>query len=75
MGLILKRWQVEFDARIEPHNFQQVWVIMPRIPKIFLQEQILKEIRNKLGKFISLDKKWDKKVDRRCAKILVELDL
>ena len=42
---------------------------------IFLQEPILKAIGDKLGNFISMEENWDTKVDRRCAKILVELDL
>ena len=35
----------------------------------------MRTIGNKLGKFVSLDKDWESKVDRRCARILVELDL
>ena len=39
------------------------------------KEECLREIGNKVGKFVALEKDWETKVDRRCARILVELDL
>ena len=66
---------MDFDAKREPQNLQHIWVILPRLPMMFWQEQVLKAIGDKLGNFISMEENWDTKVDRRCAKILVELDL
>ena len=34
----------------------------------------MEEIENKLGNFISLED-WETKVDSRCAKIMVEMDI
>ena len=42
---------------------------------IFWKKPVLEAIRDKLGRFISLEENWDTKTDRRCAKILVEMDL
>lgn len=42
---------------------------------MFWQEECLIAIGNKIGKFVTLEKDWESKVDRRCARILVELDL
>ena len=42
---------------------------------VFWQQHILESIGNKIGKFIKLEDNWAYKVDRRCARILVELDV
>ena len=34
-GMILKKWNVDFEANREPQNVQQVWEILPRIPIMF----------------------------------------
>ena len=46
-----------------------------RISNGFLEKRIFKTIGNKMGKFRMLEEEWETKVDRRCARILVELDL
>lgn len=35
----------------------------------------MEAIGNKIIKFVALEENWDTKVDRRCAKVLVELDV
>ena len=42
---------------------------------VFWQEEYLEAIGNKLAKFVALEDGWDTKVDRRCTKFLVGLDL
>ena len=42
---------------------------------VFWQEHILEAIGNKLGKFVTLEKDSETKVDRRCARILVEMEM
>ena len=59
----------------EPHNLQQVWEILRGLPMIFWQKHILEGIGNKIGNFIKIKDDWEGKKDRRCARILVELDL
>ena len=34
---------------------------------------MFESIGNKLGKFISMEGNWEEKLDRRCARILVEM--
>ena len=36
---------------------------------------MLEEIREKFGKFISLEEKRERKIDKRCARILIEMDI
>ena len=35
----------------------------------------MEAIGQKIGKFVALEENWEQKVDRRCAKILIEVDL
>ena len=35
----------------------------------------MEAIGDKIGKFVALEEGWEKKVDRRCTKILIEVDL
>ena len=42
---------------------------------VFWQQHILEAIGNKIGKFIKLEADWEDKIDRRCARILIELDM
>ena len=48
---------------------------LTRIADGFWKERILEAIGNKLGKFIALEDDRESKIDRRCARILVEMDL
>ena len=42
---------------------------------VFWQQHILEAIGNKIGKFINLEDNWENKVEKRCTRILVELDV
>ena len=42
---------------------------------VFWHKHILGEIGNKLGNFIVLEEDWESKIDIRCARILVEMDI
>ena len=53
--LILQKWWIDFDAMKEPHNKQQIWVILPGLPMVFWEEEYLEAIGNKLGKFVALE--------------------
>ena len=35
----------------------------------------MEAIGDKIGKFVALEEGWEQKVDRRCAKNLIEVDL
>ena len=52
-SLILKKWRIDFDARKETHNQQQIWAILPGFPMVFFQKLIPEAIENKLGKFVA----------------------
>ena len=42
---------------------------------MFWQKETMEAIGDKIGKFVSLEEVWEQKVDRRCAKVLIEVDL
>ena len=50
---------------------QHIWAIVPGLPMVFWKQHILEAI----GKFIKLDEDWADKIDRRCAIILIEVDM
>ena len=52
-----------------------MWVILLGLLVVFWQQKILEAIGNRIGKFVALEEDWESKLDRRYAKILVELDL
>ena len=60
----MHKWRIDFDATKEPFNIQQVWVIMPGLPMMFWEEECLKAIGNKIGKFVALEPNWKTKVDK-----------
>ena len=73
--MILKKWNVEFEANKKPQNVQQVQEILPGFPMMFWKKEILEEIGEKIDKFVALEENWEQKVDRTCTKILIEVDL
>ena len=75
LGLIIKNWSVEFDANREPQNMQKILSILPELPMMFWKKEIMEAIGDKIGKFVALEEEWEQKVDIRCAKILIEVDL
>ena len=40
-GLILRKWHVNFNAKSEPHNIQQIWVTLLGLPMVFWIKYIL----------------------------------
>ena len=74
-GLILRKWSVDFNAFRSPHNIQNIWVILSGLPMVFWQPKLFEAIGNKLGNFIATEENWEENIDRRCAQILVEMDL
>ena len=42
---------------------------------MFWEEECMKAIGNRISKFMALEPNWETKVDCRCTRILVELDL
>ena len=46
-----------------------------RPPYGILEINIFKAIRNILGKFIATEEKWEEKIDCRCVRILVDMDM
>ena len=66
---------VDFNVYRTPHNVEQIWVIVPGLPMVFWQPKIFEAIGNKWGNFIAMEENWEEKLDRRCAQILVEMDM
>ena len=54
-GLILQKWRIDFDATKEPYNLQQFWVNLPGLPIMLWEEECLRAIHSKIGKFVALE--------------------
>ena len=66
---------MDFEANKEPQNIQKIWAILRGLPMMFWKKEILEAIGDKIGKFVPLEEEWDQKVDRRCTKVLIKVDL
>jgi hypothetical protein len=66
---------LSFDPWSKPFVIQHVWVLLLDFPLELWSEASLKDITNKLGKFVALDKDFLNLEDKRIARVLVELDL
>ena len=42
---------------------------------MFWQKETMEAIGDQIGKFVPLEEGWEQKVDRRCTKFLIEVDL
>ena len=51
--MILKNWNVDYEAVKGPHNVQQVWKILRGLSIMFWKKEILEAIGGKIGKFIA----------------------
>ena len=54
---------------------QKIWAILLGLPMMLWKKEIMEAIGDKIGKFVALEEGWEQKVDRRCAKMLIEVDL
>ena len=66
---------MDFDANKEAQNVQKIWAILPGLLMMFWNKEIMEAIGDKIGQFVALEEGWENKVDRRCTKILIEVDL
>ena len=42
---------------------------------VFWKKMIFEAIGNKLGNFIAIEENWEDKIDRRCNRILVDMNM
>jgi hypothetical protein len=74
-GLILKEWAISFNPTRKSQTSTKNWAILPNLPLVFWNETVLISIGNQIGKFLSCETGWAKKVERHWAQVQIEVDL
>jgi hypothetical protein len=74
-SLMLKRWRIAFNPDTDYFQYRHLWVLLPGLPLYLWNEGALRAIGNSLGKFISLDSKFQSDPGRKIGKVLVEMDI
>lgn len=69
-----KKWKPVFDPKNKPTSFQQIWVLLPRLPLELWNSKKLEGVENAIGHFISLEENFSFKYTR-VIKMLAETDL
>ncbi|KAI8543050.1 hypothetical protein RHMOL_Rhmol08G0188600 [Rhododendron molle] len=73
--LTVKKWHSNFIADMATAIKTAVWVRVPLLPTEFFEEDNIKEIDEKLGKYLKLDTKTYDSKRGSYARICVEMDL
>lgn len=73
-SLYIKRWHLISDPLHEYQPIRHLWMTIPGLPIVLWTEDILMGIANAVGRFVRLDKQNLHGIDRRYAKVMVELD-
>jgi hypothetical protein len=74
-NLMLKRWRTGFDPATEYFSFRHVWVLLPGLPLNLWNTSALTAIGNLLGHFLKIDEASLHSIDKRLARVLVEVEL
>lgn len=74
-SLFLKRWHVNFDPLKESQGIRHLWMLIPGLPIELWSEELIMGLANAVGKFIRFDKHNRCGMDRRVAKVMVEMDM
>ena len=72
--LILQRWKARFDP-LERLGRQYIWAKLQGLPLELWNEEVIKEITNKIGNYYYLDVASFKHLDKRMAWVLIEVEL
>jgi hypothetical protein len=70
----LKKWHVNFDARMTQVDILLVWVRIPRLPLVLWSEDVFAEIGNSLGSYYEVDLSFQDTGYFGMARILVGLE-
>lgn len=73
-SIYIKRWHLNFDPGKECQTLRRLWMIIPGLPIEIWTEEVVKGIANSVGRFIRFDKQNLFGMDRRYAKVMVEID-
>jgi len=74
-SIMLKRWRVSFDIAQDYFRMRHIWVLLPGLPLYLWNDKSLEAIENSLGRFISMGSKSLARMDKKVARILVEIDI
>jgi hypothetical protein len=54
-GLVLKEWAIIFDPARESFSHAKVWAILPNLPLVFWQEEVLIAIWNSITTYLDCE--------------------
>ena len=74
-SLVLSRWYTHFDPLQERVKKRNLWVLLPALPFPLWSHSFLEGISNTIGWFIAVEDDFHSIFDKRCAKVLIELDV
>jgi hypothetical protein len=74
-SIMLKHWRTRFDPATEYFSFRHVWVLLPGLSLQLWNKKSLEAIGNMLGRFLKVDEAGFLSMDKRMARVLVELDI
>lgn len=75
VSLFIKRWHLNFDPLKENQTLRHIWMLIPGLPIELWTEDVIKGIADSVGRFVRFDKQNLFGMDRRYAKVMVEIDL
>ena len=74
-SLVLKRWHCVFDLKSKPFLIHQLWGLLPGPPLELWNYISLEAVGSKMGKVVYVDEKSLEGVDKRIAKVLMEVNV
>jgi hypothetical protein len=74
-SIVLKRWHCEFHPDREPIKIRHLWLKLPGLPLQFWSREALEAIANTVGRFITVDEDNFFSLERKIAKVLIEINI
>jgi hypothetical protein len=74
-SLMLKRWCLSFNPTTKYFSFRHIWVLLPSLPLQMWNLKALEAVGNAIGHFLKIDDADLLSLDKRMAKVLVEVDI
>ena len=68
-------WHPLFDPLHEWVTKHHLWVLLPSLPFLLWNLNILEGIANTIGRFVVVDEDLDLSFNKRLAQVLVEMDV
>lgn len=74
-SLVLENWYISFNPESAPIRKRHLWAILSRFPLPWWKPEILIQAANALGKFVQLDYASLRSPKKKCATVMIEVDV